>query len=109
MLNLIISRYNHDVDWLKDYEAKVIMYDRSEIPLSNAIVVPNKGSDLYDKFTFIIDNYDNLPDVAIYTKCNSFKYISKEEFDRILEQLISLARQLKALRVALKAKLTPNS
>ena len=37
------------------------------------------------------------------------KYISKEEFDRILEQLISLARQLKALRVALKAKLTPNS
>lgn len=82
-MKFIVSRYNQDANWLKDYDAEVTMYDRSEIPLSNAIVVPNRGSDLYDKFTFIIDNYDNLPDVAIYTKCNLFKYISKEEFDLI--------------------------
>ena len=45
--------------------------------------MPNLGSDIYDKFTFIIDNYDNLPEVAIYTKANLFKYITKEEFDKV--------------------------
>lgn len=70
--------------WMKDYpEAEFIIYDRSEVPMSSAIQVKNIGSDIYDKFTFIIDNYDNLPDVAIYSKANIFKYISKEEFDLV--------------------------
>jgi len=66
----VISRYNHNVDWLKDYAKPedVVMYDRSDaVPIhEGAIEVRNLGSDLYDKFTFIIDNYDNLPDVANY-------------------------------------------
>lgn len=82
-MKFIVSRYNQDIDWIKDYTNDVVLYDRSEKPLSSAIIVPNIGSDIYDKFTYIIDNYDNLPDVAVYTKANLFKYISKEEFDRV--------------------------
>ena len=82
-MKYVISRYNHDVSWLSDYTDDFVMYDRSELPLEGTIVVPNIGSDIYDKFTYIIDNYDDLPDVAVYTKANIFKYISKEEFDRI--------------------------
>ena len=80
-MKYIVSRYNHDISWLKDYTDDVVLYDRSTEPAPNAIVVPNIGTDIYDKFTYIIDNYDNLPDVAVYTKANLFKYISKEEFD----------------------------
>lgn len=81
----VISRYNHDVSYLAEYTNDFIMYDRSETPFNDprVIKVPNIGTDIYDKFTFIIDNYDNLPDVAIYTKANIYKYISKEEFDAI--------------------------
>lgn len=79
----IISRYNHDLSYLPEYTDDYILYDRSENPLPNSILVPNIGSDIYDKLTYIIDNYDNLPDVAVYTKANIFKYISKEEFDLI--------------------------
>lgn len=82
-MKYIISRYNHDLSWLKEYSDDFVIYDRSETPLPGSIVVPNIGSDIYDKFTYIIDNYDNLPDVAVYTKANIFKYISKEEFDLI--------------------------
>lgn len=82
-MKYIISRYEHDLSWLSAYTSDYILYDRSEISLQGAIKVRNVGSDLYDKFTFIIDNYDNLPDVAIYTKANIFKYVSKEEFDQI--------------------------
>lgn len=83
MIKYIVSRYNHDTTWLKEYTDDFVLYDRSEEPIVGSVVVPNIGSDLYDKFTYIIDNYDNLPDVAVYTKANLFKYITKEEFDKI--------------------------
>lgn len=82
-MKYIVSRYNHDISWLEDYTDDYILYDRSDKPADGAIVVPNIGSDIYDKLTFIIDNYDNLPDVAVYTKANLFKYITKEEFDLV--------------------------
>ena len=84
MSHYVISRYNHDISWIADYAGTdYTLYDRSEKSIPGSIVVPNIGSDLYDKFTFIIDNYDSLPAVGIYTKCNLFKYITKEEFDKV--------------------------
>jgi len=79
----IISRYNHDLSYLKDYTDDYVIYDRSEKPLKDSIKVANVGSDIYDKFTFIIDNYEKLPEVAIYTKANLFKYITPQEFDLV--------------------------
>ena len=82
-MQFIISRYNHDISWLKDYTDSPIIYDRSEQPLENTIKVENIGTDIADKFKFIIDNYNNLPEIAVYTKANLFKYISKEEFNEV--------------------------
>lgn len=85
-MKFIVSRYEHDAEWLKEYVKSrddVVIYDRSEMPLPDSIHTKNIGTDIYDKFTYIIDNYDNLPDVAVYTKCNLFKYITKEEFDLV--------------------------
>lgn len=84
-MKYVVSSYNHDLSWLTDYTNDFVVYDRSDkqLPFSGAIVVPNIGSDIYDKLTYIIDNYDNLPDVAVYTKANIFKYITKEEWDKI--------------------------
>lgn len=79
----IISRYNHDLSYLKNYTDDYVLYDRSDIPLSEALKVENRGSDIYDKLGYIIENYDNLPDVAVYTKANIFKYITPEEFEKI--------------------------
>lgn len=82
-MKFILSRYNHDMSWMKDYDGVYIIYDRSEVPMEGANVVPNIGTDIYDKFTYIIDNYDNLPEVAVYAKANLFKYITKGEFDKV--------------------------
>lgn len=82
-MKYVVSRYNHDISWLYKYTLDYVIYDRSFTPIEGAIVVPNIGSDIYDKFTFIISHYDNLPDVAVYTKANLFKYISQEEFDKV--------------------------
>jgi hypothetical protein len=80
-MKYVISRYNHDLTWINDYTNDYTLYDRSDLPLDNSIVVPNIGSDIHDKLSFIIDNYYNLPDIAVYAKANLFKYITKEEFE----------------------------
>lgn len=82
-MKYVVSRFNHNIDWLLDYTDDWVLYDRSEKPSSGSISVPNIGSDIYDKLTFIIDNFWNLPEVAVYTKANLFKYITKEEFDKL--------------------------
>ena len=83
MINFIVSRYEQDTSWVAKYAPSMILYDRSDNPVPGSIIVPNLGSDLADKFHFIITNYNNLPPVAVYTKANLFKYISQPEFDKV--------------------------
>ena len=83
MINFIVSRFNQDTSWVSQYAPSMILFDRSDNPQPGSIIVPNLGSDLADKFHFIISNYNNLPPVAVYTKANLFKYISQPEFDKV--------------------------
>jgi hypothetical protein len=85
MMPYVLSRYNHHVSWVLDYAnpEEITIYDRSENPLEGSIVAPNVGSDWYDKLTWIIDNYNNLPDVVLLAKANMFDYITPREFERI--------------------------
>ncbi len=87
-MKYVISRFNHNLSWLADYTTDYIVYDRSTIPLKDSIVVANIGSDIYDKLTFICDNYDNLPELAVYCKANLFDYIKPREFEKIKNNTI---------------------
>ena len=87
---LMVSNYNADISWILDYTDNYIIYDRSDTdewtkPFDQSKVrrVKNIGWDIYDKLTYIIDNYENLPNSMIMTKGNIFKYITKPEFDII--------------------------
>ena len=80
----MISRYGDgDVNWVQEYAPSMILYDRSDNPIPGSVIVPNLGTDIADKLHFIISNYNNLPPVAVYSKHNLFKYITKEEFDKV--------------------------
>ncbi|OGI65825.1 hypothetical protein A3A95_01295 [Candidatus Nomurabacteria bacterium RIFCSPLOWO2_01_FULL_39_18] len=85
---LMVSNYNADISWILDYTDNYIIYDRSDTdewikPFDPKKVkkVKNIGWDIYDKLTYLIDNYNNLPEVIILAKGNFFKYISREEFN----------------------------
>lgn len=83
-MKYIISNFNNDLSWISAYTDDYIIYDQSnDSTFPNTIVVPHGGSDIKDKMSYIIDNYDNLPDVFALVKGNLFKYITKEEFDLV--------------------------
>ena len=84
-MKYVISRYNHDASWIPEYTDDWVIYDRSETPLDwkNTVIVPNVGTDWWDKLGWIINNYESLPDVVLLSKCNIWKYITPEEFGLI--------------------------
>lgn len=87
-MEFIISRYNQDISWVGQYAPSAILYDRSDNPLPGSIIVPNLGTDIADKLHYIITHYNNLPPVAVYTKSNLFKYITKEEFEKVKDSQV---------------------
>lgn len=87
---IVITNYNSDPSWVKEYTEDYLIYDRSDsleytknIPDDKIIRVPNIGSDNYDRMTWIIDNYDKLPDVVSLFKGNLFKYVTREEYELV--------------------------
>lgn len=73
---------DHDISWLLEYsDGDYVLYDRSNTGLPNAIKRENIGDADYDKLSYIVDNYENLPDMFLLTKSNLFKFITLEEWD----------------------------
>lgn len=90
-MKAVLVNYNHTPEWLKDYDFDYILFDRSDaecllgFPQERIIKTENRGNVDYDKLSYLVDNYDHLPDRFLWGKSNLFKYISKSEFDQALQ------------------------
>lgn len=88
----MLVNYNFSPDWLKDYpELEVMLYDRSDDGIERNLTqygvvykTKNIGDVDYDKLGWLIENYDNLPDVFLWGKSNLFKYVDEEYFKKML-------------------------
>lgn len=85
---LVNYNFTPDPKWIGD---DYIIYDRSddgvdhltEFDPAKIIKTENVGQVDYDKLNYLIDNYDNLPEVFLWGKTNLFKYITPEEYERV--------------------------
>lgn len=85
----ILVNYEYDPTWIQDFTDDYLIYDRSEtpqewkskIPTDKLIETDNLGNADFDRLCYLIDNYENLPEVFLWTKSNLFKYITPEEFE----------------------------
>jgi hypothetical protein len=76
--HLVISNWKSDLEWIKMSgfsKENITIYDRSDNPkdwshLGKFYLSPNVGENIYDIFRFIIENYDDLPDITIFMKGN---------------------------------------
>lgn len=86
-MKFVISHYLGDYDWVKEYTDDFVVYDKK---------VLNVGYNIYDIMTYIVENYDNLPDRVAFVKANMLeRHISKEEFEEAIkkEGLVPLCTQ----------------
>ena len=84
-MKAILVNYNYIPDWLKDYDFDYLIFDRSDDGIERPEMrkTKNVGNADYDKLGWLIEHYDNLPEVFLWGKTNLFKYITKEEFDKV--------------------------
>lgn len=89
---LVINNYQNDLTWVPEYTDNYLIYEKGDHPVyppkldqKKVIKVPNVGYNIYDYCSYIIDNYDNLPDSVIFMKGNTFpRHVSREYFNRIM-------------------------
>ncbi len=71
----IMNDYHHNREWVEEYTKNAIFYDKKD---------KNVGSNIYDYMCYIVDNYENLPEIMLFGKTNMLeRHISKEEFDKV--------------------------
>lgn len=92
-MKAILVNYSYSPLWLYDYpEFDVTLYDRSDdgvernlTLLGQVIRTPNIGDVDYDKLTWLVENYHNLPDVFLWGKSNLFKFVEEQDFKKALQ------------------------
>lgn len=73
-MQIVVNNYHgDDLSWLP--EGDVTVYDKKDL---------NVGYNIYDYLDWITKNYNNLPDLVLFTKGNMLqRHITLEEWDKI--------------------------
>ena len=87
-----ISHFNGDISWVQNIkQGNYIIYNKSGMNIdhitNNYISIKNVGYNIYSYLKFIIQNYDNLPNVTVFCKDNIFtRHINVELFLRLIKR-----------------------
>ena len=66
---IVVARYNEDIEWITDNN-KIIYNKGIPLNINNEYILENIGRESETYLRYIIDNYDNLPDVVVFTQGN---------------------------------------
>jgi len=81
----VISRYNENIDWLKNEMNRCIIYNKGQpLLVQNEIIVENKGRESETYLRFIIEHYNKLPDVIVFTQARIDDHIGKNDVQYLL-------------------------
>jgi hypothetical protein len=69
-----MARFLEDISWSTMYKDLITLYDKSPIvwrvPSENTVYVPNVGRESYAFLKHIVDRYDSLANLTIFTQAN---------------------------------------
>src|ERR1700761_7220395 len=82
-MKYVLTHYQGDWTWVKNYTNDFLIFNRTEEEIPTSIPRENTGDADYDKLTYLIDFYDELPEVFLWSKSNLFKFINREEFEEL--------------------------
>ncbi len=73
-IELVVARYNEDLSWLKkiNKNIKITIYNKGDPINFKNIKLPNVGRESHTYLTHILNNYDNLADITIFTQADPF-------------------------------------
>lgn len=89
---LFVSSYDNQLSWIPQKSKNYLIYERGRhnifykgVNPECIIKVKNLGYNFYDYFSYIIENYDALPEVTIFCKGNVFpRHVDELYLNKIL-------------------------
>lgn len=92
---IIVARYDENINWLIPLENYCIIYNKGQkLNLKNEIMMDNVGRETDTYLNYIINNYDNLPEVMAFIQ-GKLSDIRGADDIRIVIQMINEAFQYK--------------
>jgi len=86
---IIVARYNENIDWLNEEFSNCIIYNKGDplkpLNLSNEIMLNNVGRESETYLNYIITNYNNLPDVIVFTQARISDHRGKDDVEYLLK------------------------
>lgn len=66
---VIVARYKESIDWLQPIKEHCLIYNKgTPLNISNEILIPNVGRESETYLRYIIDHYESLPAVVVFTQ-----------------------------------------
>jgi len=82
----VVSRLNEPVDWLDSEFHNTIIYNKCDrLNIENEINMTNLGRETETYLNYIITNYENLPDVVIFTRANIPDYVGPQNVEYLMK------------------------
>jgi hypothetical protein len=96
-IQLVVSRFNEDLEWLKDEpfnKFPVVCYNKGSnsdfYKPENVVIIKkeNVGMNIHTYFDYIINNYDNLPDIVVFLSGSCIDNHKKDITMKTMEKVI---------------------
>jgi len=77
--HLVVAYYYEDLEWLKAINSfdRVFLYNKNTVDIPESINLPNVGREAHTFIHHIVDNYNKLADITVFTQGNPFLHITK--------------------------------
>uniref|UniRef100_A0A6C0JX62 Glycosyltransferase n=1 Tax=viral metagenome TaxID=1070528 RepID=A0A6C0JX62_9ZZZZ len=82
---IIVARYNENIEWLNSEMSNCIIYNKGDaLNICNEILLNNVGRESETYLHYIITNYDNLPDVVVFTQARISDHKRRDNIDYLI-------------------------
>jgi hypothetical protein len=83
---IIVARYNENIEWLASEMENCIIYNKGQqLNIKNEIMLNNLGRESETYLNYIISNYDNLPDVVVFTQARISDHRGRDDVNHLLD------------------------
>ena len=82
---IIVARYNENIEWLNSENENCIIYNKgNKLNINNEILLENIGRESETYLHYIITNYNNLPDVIVFTQARISDHKGKDDVNYLI-------------------------
>ena len=82
---IIVARYNENIEWLNSEMSNCIIYNKGDkLNIYNEIPLENVGRESETYLHYILTNYNNLPDVVVFTQARISDHKGSDDINYLI-------------------------